>query len=384
MRIGIDNISPGESTGLKAPGGMRIYLQSLLREFAIQRPKDKFVVFTPCWADPLFETIPGNIEIVKLPGVPINKALRVLYQQTIYPLYINKHRFDAFFATATITPLSILSPVVLSVQFIQFYKMPQAYKFLRKAYLRLMLLLSIRKAKKVIIFTRQSKNDLIQYTGAPPGKVFVIPHSLSEEIIKNSRLPDGSVERGDGFKFTGGRPYILYVSSTYGYKNHILLVKAFSLLKKRQVWPHVLLLVGDEIDVPFERIRAIAKEFNVLDDVILTGRLEHRVTAAIYLSADLAVFPSTYETFGYPVLEAMACRCPVVSSNTGIGAEAEDAAVMVDPINEHSIAAGMEKVLTDNDLRKKLIVKGQQLASNFTWEITARRTLEVLEVAGQQ
>src|SRR5712691_6146276 len=85
VRIGIDNISPGESTSRHGPGGMRMYLQSLLTEFADQRPGSHFVLFTPTWADPLLETTPSNVEVVRLSGVPLHRSLRIFYQQTILP-----------------------------------------------------------------------------------------------------------------------------------------------------------------------------------------------------------------------------------------------------------------------------------------------------------
>jgi glycosyltransferase involved in cell wall biosynthesis len=112
--------------------------------------------------------------------------------------------------------------------------------------------------------------------------------------------------------------------------------------------------------------------------------IEHNITAAIYLGADLVVFPSSYETFGYPVLEAMACGRPVVASNTGIMEEAGNAAVLIDPNNENSIAEGIEKVLNNEDLRKRLIFSGRQMADNFTWKITGKRTLEILEQASRK
>jgi glycosyltransferase involved in cell wall biosynthesis len=384
VRIGIDNISPGESTGLKAPGGMRIYLQSLIQEFAIQRPDYKFILFTSCWADPLFDIIPDNVDIIKLPWVPNNKFFRVLYQHIVYPLYINRQHCDVFFATATIAPLGLLIPIVLSVQFLQFYEFHQAYNYFRRTYLRLMVPLSLKKAIKVIIFTQQSKRDLIKYTNTRSEKISVIPHSLSNEIIESSILPEGAFERKEGFMLTGGRPYILYVSSTYGYKNHIILIKAFGLLKKRHLLPHVLLIVGGEVDVTFQSIMKIAQMNDVSDDVILTGRLEHRLTAALYLDADLSVFPSSYETFGFPILEAMACGCPVVASHTGIMEEVENAAVVIDPHREDSIADGMQRVIIDRGLRTELISRGRQLARNYAWEVTAKRTLEVLEQASRQ
>lgn len=384
MRIGIDNVSPGQSTGRQAPGGMRMYLQSLLAEFAVQAPDHQFALFTPTGADPLLEPMPTSVEVVALSGVPVSRPLRVLYQQTGLAAAIARQQLDVFLATATVAPLLIKTPVVLAVQFLQFYEMPEAYGRLRGAYLRYMLPLSLEKAVSVIIFTEHSKRDLVRWTGVPADKVHVVPHGLSQDIWELAEVAQDGLERRVGANLTGGKPYILYVSSTYGYKNHARLIRAFGLLKRRISCPHVLLLVGSEISVSFDELRAVARQAGVPGDVIFAGRLDHHLAAATYLDADLAVAPSLYETFGYPVLEAMGCGCPVVTSNTGSTAElAGDAAVLVDPLDENSIAYGMERVLCDPSLRESLIIRGRQRAQDYTWERSAALTLEILEEAAR-
>lgn len=384
MRIGIDNISPGQSTGRQAPGGMRMYLQALLREFAIQAPHHQFVLFTPTWGDPLLEPMPTNVEVVRLLGVPVSRPWRVVYQHTGLAAAIARRRLDVFFATATVVPLPIAVPVVLTVQFLQFYEIPEAYGRFRAAYLRCILPLSLRKATEAIIFTEHSKRDLVRWTGVPSEKVHVVPHGLSRDIWRVAGVAQDGPERRVGVELTGGQPYILYVSSTYGYKNHARLIRAFGLLKRRTNLSHVLLLVGSEVNVSFAELRSVADQAGVSEDVIFSGRLDHHLTAATYLGADLAAVPTLYETFGYPVVEAMACGCPLVISNVGSMAElAGDAAVLVDPFDEESIADGMIQVLVDLPLCQSLIMRGRQRAKEYTCERSAAQTLTILEKAGQ-
>lgn len=378
MRIGIDNISPGEATGRQAPGSMRWLLQALLAEFARQRPQYQFVVFTPDWADPLLDEYPANLLVVKLAGVPRNRALRILYQQTALVSAIERQNLDVFLATATIAPLRIKQPVVLVVQHIQFYLMPESDGRFRSIYLRAMLPLSLRKAARAIIFTESSKRDLIRFTGVSPAKVFVVPHGLRPEIWYAAQQPERLIARNSGLELTKHRPYILYVSATYGYKNHLRLIRAFGQFKRKSHLPHVLLLVGSQVSVPFSSLRSEAEKHGVVDDVIIVGRVENPVE--LYRCADLSVVPTLYETFGFPILEAMACGCPVVTSNFGSMAElAGEAAILVDPYDEGSIAEGMERVLTDAATRAKLVQQGKQRAAPFTWERSAAQTLRILE-----
>ncbi|MGQ0571749.1 MAG: glycosyltransferase family 4 protein, partial [Armatimonadota bacterium] len=296
-----------------------------------------------------------------------------------------RHPLDVFFATATVAPLLCRAPVVLAVQFLQFYEWPDTYGALRTAYLRTMVPLSLRKAEKAIIFTSSAKQDLIRWTGAPAEKVCVVPHGLSEDLWGIANLPSDAPQRRIGVDLAGGRPYILYVSATYGYKNHLRLIQAFGLLKRRTEVPHVLLLVGDEMAVPFAELRMAAIRAGVADEVILAGRLDpYERVVATYLGADLTVIPTLYETFGFPLLEAMACGSPVVAANCGSTAElAGDAALLIDPLDVGAIADGMARVLSDPVLRRSLTARGQERAREYTWERTAAETLRILEEVGR-
>ena len=385
MRIGIDNISPGGSTTERGVGGMRWYLQSLTKEFSARAPQHQFVLFTPAWADPLLDNSPANVRVVRLPGVPLRRPLRVLYQQVALAIMCARENLDVFFATATVAPLFCSASVVLAVQFLQFYRWPETYGRFRTAYLKLMLPLSLRKATRAIIFTESAKQDLINWTSVAAGKVSVVPHGLSPALRRLAEFPPDAPQRQEALALTGGQPYILCVSATYGYKNHARLIQAFGKLKHRINLPHVLLLVGGQYTVAFAELRAVAEQSGVADHVVFAGRVEpfEQVVAA-YRGAALTVIPTLYETFGFPALEAMACNCPVVTSNYGSMAEvAGDAAVLVDPRNVESISDGMERVLMDPALRKRLIARGRERVKEFTWERSAASTLHILEEAAR-
>jgi len=385
VRVGIDNISPGEATARNGPGGMRAYLQSLLSEFAKHAPQHHFVVTTPDWADPLMDKLPDNVEVVSLTNVPVNRAKRIVYQQTALPSALKRQHLDVFFATATVAPLLCSAPMVLAVQFTQFYRWPKAYGRARTAYLKRFLPASLRRVKRAIIFTESARQDLVRWTGVPIEKVRVVPHGLSEEFWRAVESDIDSSELDAIKNLVDGQPFILYVSATYGYKNHARLIEAFGLLKQRLKLPHVLLLVGSAVDVSFAELRAVAERAGVCEQVIFAGRLDsaEQIVAA-YKSADLSVIPTLYETFGFPVLEAMACGCPLVASNAGSMAELSgDAAILVNPLDIVSIADGMEKALLDTSLRERLVARGRERARSFTYKRSAIETLEILEEAAR-
>lgn len=360
---------------------MRAYLQGLVMELAARGAHHEFVLFTPVWADPLLEHLPPNVEVVPVRGVPRGRNQRVLHQQTLLPVSLARHDLDVFFATATIAPLFCPAPVVLAVQFTQFYCWPEAYGRIRTAYLKFMLPLSLRKARRAIIFTESAKADLVRWARVSPEKVAVVPHALPAGLRHAvGRLQE---QPWPGRALTGGHPYILYVSATYGYKNHDRLIRAFGLLQRWLGTSHRLLLVGEQVTVSFDSLRDTARRAGVEDRVVFAGRLDpyERVIAA-YAGADLAVAPSLYETFGYPVLEAMACGSPLVTSNYGSMAEvAGGAAILVDPLDAEAMASGMAQVLTDGALRDRLVRQARDRAGAFTWDRSARATLEILEEA---
>jgi glycosyltransferase involved in cell wall biosynthesis len=287
----------------------------------------------------------------------------------------------AFFATATIAPLLTFTPTVLAVQFLQFYESAEPYGKWRTAYLRCLLPAAVRKASRIIIFSQASKADLIRWTHAREDKVRVVPHGVNEEICPVRDSPKAATYREFGKRLAGGRPYIIYVSATYYYKNHERLIRAFAKLKRKTNVPHVLVFVGSEVNVTYEYLRSVARQEGVESDFVPAGRLGSVLdVAGAYMAADLAVMPSSYETFGYPVLEAMATGCPVVTSNIGTMAELSgDAAVLVDPSDDQSIADGMEKVLLDPACRLDLIAKGNRRVSNYRWDKSVRTTLGIIE-----
>jgi glycosyltransferase involved in cell wall biosynthesis len=363
---------------------MRTYLESLLIEFTKLAPHHQYVLTTPDWADSLVDNVNGMVQVVRLPHVPRNRAKRIAYQQTILPRALKKQDLDVFLATATIAPLLCPAPVVLTVQFIQFYKWPDAYGRFRTSYLRKFLPASLRKAQKAIIFSEGAKRDLIEWTGVTADKVAVVPHGLPYQFARLVDDPSALASVAPETELTGGRPYIAYVSATYGYKNQLRLIEAFGRMKRRTSLPHVLLLVGSAISVSYEQLRAAARHSGIAEDVIVAGRIDPAERlVAIYKGADLAIIPTLYETFGFPALEAMACDCPVVTSRIESMADlCDDAAVFVDPLDINSIADGIQKVLTDERLRASLIVAARKRARAYTWRKTAAETLQILEAVG--
>jgi glycosyltransferase involved in cell wall biosynthesis len=227
----------------------------------------------------------------------------------------------------------------------------------------------------IITVSQQSKKDILFYLEVKPERIMVIPEAANpkfQPLAQEYFLP--ALKR-----YGIETPYILYVGSLEPRKNLLRLLEGYSQLRSwSDKWS--LVIVGARNFWKSSPVVKEVKELGLKSYVRFTGYVPDEDLPAIYSGADLFVFPSIYEGFGLPVLEAMACGIPVVTSNTSSLPEvAGDAALLVDPYSVDEIAAAMRRVLCDPDVAAELCAKGLQRAKQFSWERTARETIAVYE-----
>jgi len=237
-----------------------------------------------------------------------------------------------------------------------------------------------READAVLTCSQATKSDVVRLLGVAPDRVEVAYGAVDESLVALDR--DAAAGRVAG-RFGVRRPFILFVGTLEPRKNVPALVRAFGRLA-REI-PHDLVLAGPkgwQAEAIFKEIEALHLE----ERVILTGFIPERADlAALYSAADLFAFPSLYEGFGLPVLEAMTCGCPVVTAdNSSLPEVAGEAALLVDAGDVPGIASAMRRVLEDDALRQAMVDKGFEQARRFSWEACARTTLGVYKdlVAG--
>lgn len=228
----------------------------------------------------------------------------------------------------------------------------------------------IKRASHIIAVSQCTKKDLITYLEIPENKISVIYNGIDRSIFK----PYHNVKALD-------RPYILYVGSERPRKNLDRLIEAFAILRKEFAALR-LVKVGDPGRSDAYRGQTMKKldSLGITEDAIFIGHLSELDLAHIYTSAVLLAYPSLYEGFGLPPLEAMACGCPVVSSNTSSLPEVMgEAGIMVDPYDTDGLAQAMREVLTNRKLRDEMVRKGLEQAKKFSWERAAEQTQEVYD-----
>lgn len=235
---------------------------------------------------------------------------------------------------------------------------------------------TLMRARRIIAVSQHTARDLKDLYGVSPEKIRVVYNGLGEEFFTK---PDPNCIQSARARYgVKAVDYILYVGGSDPRKNLDRLLEAFSILV-RKMGPITLLVAGGMGRRDGE-IRQKISRLGLEKDVVLTGHLPAQDLHPLYCGARLFIYPSLYEGFGIPVLEAMACGVPVIASNTSsIPEVAGDAAYLIDPYDMEDMAQAMEKVLEDHDLAASLRAKGQERAKAFSWEKSARQTLEVYQ-----
>lgn len=232
----------------------------------------------------------------------------------------------------------------------------------------------IRKALAIIAISHTTKRDLIAHLGIPEERIFVVYHGIDHSLFRprEGRPLD--------------EPYVLFVGSEHPRKNLTTLLRAFKLLKERNRRMRNLKLLkvgasgGREASFRQETLQAINR-LELEGDVIFAGFVAEEELPFYYSGAECFVFPSLYEGFGFPPLEAMACSCPVIVSSAGSLPEVVgDAALVVPPTDHVALAQAMEEVITNGALRRRLVEAGLRRAAQFTWEKAAQETEKVYEI----
>ena len=252
--------------------------------------------------------------------------------------------------------------------FPQFLKHRTAY-FYAKSLFKLMAV----RAKKIIAVSESTKADIVNYLGVREDKVIVIYNGVSEVFKKDVSQEECEKLRD---KLNLHARYILNVSNMKTHKNIETLIKAYSKLRKRGIEQKLLLVGGKKERVG--ELQVYAEQFNVAKDVIYIQNIDFEDLPSLYQICDIFVFPSLYEGFGLPLVEAMASRVPVVTSNVSSMPEVVgDAGITIEPKDADSLAEAIGKVISDSKLRENMIKMGIKQIEKFNWQNTARKTLEI-------
>lgn len=376
-RIGIDAHLLSFASSYRQAGVSR-YIALLLQAFAAEPARQgtatpEFVAFAGPHRPPPDFTPPGTI-VWRHSRLPTARApVRIAWEQVAGPVAARRERLDLLHGPVNVLPLALPCPGVVTVHDVAFLAYPTAYQPLKRRYLTLMTALSTRRAARVIAVSRHTKDELVRRLGVPDGRVTVIYNGVDPRC---KPLPADEVAR---FRHERDLPerMILFLGTLEPRKNLAGLLAAFARLAPRT--DATLVVVGGKGWL-YDEIFATLVRLGLTERVRFVGHVPGEELPLWYNAAAVFTYPSLYEGFGLPPLEALACGAVVVTSTTSALPEVVgEAALLADPHDPDALAATLERALDDAGLRAEFQGRGPRQASRFSWDRTATETRAVYD-----
>jgi glycosyltransferase involved in cell wall biosynthesis len=302
-------------------------------------------------------------------------------EQLLVPMDLRRERVDLFHAPHYVLPP--LTPVrsVVTIHDCIHLRFPQYLPHkLGYAYARGSLWFATHRSSRIMTVSEASKRDILRYFRVPAAKIDVIHNAIDERF---GRMPAEEEIARVRERYQLNDPFVLYAGNIKPHKNLERLIEAFHMLRRGDLEHVKLLIIGDEVS-KYATLRRAVHRYKLHKHVRFFGFVPDETLAVLYRLASVFVFPSLYEGFGLPPLEAMASGTPVVTSNVSSLPEVVgDAALLVDPYEPEAIAQAMREVLTDQALRESLVRKGLARVGLFSWDRSVRRVREIYEETTQ-
>jgi glycosyltransferase involved in cell wall biosynthesis len=386
MRIGYDTLVENPEN----PSSAIHYIRRLLETMVRIAPQHEFFVFVSPKNRHLFSVDAPNVHLVNCFVSNERIPLRILIQQLYYPLLARRHRLDVIHALSQIPLLAPCATVVKTCG-LHHHLMPEEYLRdtrgafrlahpLRLLYRRLVWDSSARRASVVVANSRRTAEDIATYMHVTPSRILTVFEAVDEAFGSTGEPDTARVAVHEAFGLT--RPYILYVSNLWRYKNPDGAIRAFAELRSRHSHDVDLVIAGPDDYNRIPALRTLAEERGVGDRVRFVGKVGLPLLAQLYAAASVVFYPSLAETFGKPVVEGMRSGVPVVAADaTCLPEILGGAGLVADPNDDAAMADALHRALADGGLRARLIERGLARGAEFSWDATARGTLAACERA---
>ncbi len=353
--------------------GTRVYLKELLRRFGTLSPETDFFLYHKHTFNPVLE--PPKFQNYEERAIPFPKA----WMQTRFAWEMFRTRPDKLFLPIQAAPLFLPSgtDVTATIHDLAFKRYPETFPkdHLRK--LNFLLDVVVKRADKLIAVSESTKRDLLEFfPKLSEDKIRVIHHGFDGDFFGKRLSSEEISEELESYKLPA-TSYILYVGALQPRKNLIRLIEAFNIAKKSV--PDMRLVLAGEPAWLSEGILQAREKSPYKDDIILTGRVSFKDLRALYQGARFFVFPSLYEGFGLPLLEAFASGTPVLTAdNSSLSEVAGRGALYCDAQSVEDMAEKMERLWKDETLRNGLVERGTDRLKGFSWDTCAKETLEYI------
>ncbi len=353
--------------------GIGTYIRSLITYLSRIDQRTEYVLLCRKEDCSLVKRLGNNFRAIPEPSAPYS-----ISEQIRIPLRLNLERIDLFHTPHYVLPALTPCRSVVTIHDCIHLMFPK-YLPNRTAhtYARLAFQIAARRSDRILTVSEASKRDILKLFDLPNEKVTVIPNAIDERFL-STPLDDEIVRVRERYQLSDR--FVLYAGSAKPHKNVERLLDAFFMLRQKEGFNDLsLIIIGNEIS-KYSTLRRAVHRYKLHKHVRFLGFVTHETLAILYRLSDVFVFPSLYEGFGLPPLEAMACGTPVLTSNVSSLPEVVgDAAVLVDPYNPRSIADGMELILTDTELRETLKERGLKRVRQFSWQESVTRVRNIYE-----
>ncbi len=370
MRVAINLLTDDPAN----PSGAHWFWTRIIPEMAKRLTGDEEIhLLVSPKSRPLHEGYGPQVHYITFPWSNERPPLRTLSEHLYAPIRLPSVGIDVFntFMAPLISPAPSL---VIHFKTMHAYTAPASVRPAALRYRRMSYPRTARLADAIIINSESLRQEMQRYLDVDPAKLRLIPEAVDHDLFRPGDRDDAGLLLVARYGIT--EPFVLFVSSLWPYKNCGGLLRAFA-AAKAELGGRRLVVVGPGRDVEYvTELHALAEELGIAEDVVWVGGVPLEETVHFYRAADVFVYPSFNETFGLPILEAMACACPVVTSDLSAMPEtAGGAALLADPEDPESIAGAI--VAACGAEGQRLRAAGPGRAAEFTWTATAERTLAV-------
>jgi glycosyltransferase involved in cell wall biosynthesis len=355
--------------------GTRVYILNLLKYFGKIDQESQFLIyhkknFNPELTPPSFL----NYQVLRKPFPFFWTQIRLclsLYREKPDALWMPMHNIPIFRSKKMKT--------VVTIHDLAFKYFPNHFKKHDLFKLNLLAGWAIERSDGIIAISEATKKDILKfYPKIKESKIRVIYHGFDKEIFEKERDLKKEQEIKNNLKFAGR--YILYLGALQPRKNLITLIKSFERIKKEERYKDLKLVLAGEKAWLWDGIFQQIEKSSVKDEIIIPGKIKFADIGHLMRGAEIFCFPSLYEGFGIPVLEAFISRVPVIcAKNSSLPEVAGDAALYFEPKDDIDLAQQMTKILDNSELKKELVLKGIRQADNFSWEKCAKETLDYIK-----
>jgi glycosyltransferase involved in cell wall biosynthesis len=350
--------------------GIGTYIRNLLTHLARIDQDTEYVLLCREADSGIARELGENFRTVAAPSANYSVS-----EQFRIPVSLRREHIDLFHAPHYVLPPLTHCRSVVTIHDCIHLLFPQYLpNRLARLYARTAMWTAARRSDRILTGSEASKNDILRCLKVPAEKVTVIYHAIDDRLSHDPSAEQMALVRE---RYQLKDPFVLYVGNIKPHKNVERLIDAFSRLRRQGFEDLKLLIIGDEIS-KHPSLRREVHRLKLHKHVRFLGFVPVATLAALYRMASVFVFPSLYEGFGLPPLEAMACGTPVVTSNVSSLPEVVgDAAFLIDPYDPESIADGMRQVLTNEELRQTLRARGFLQVRRYSWEASVQRVREI-------